>query len=179
MILQTQRLLLRPIQLDDKQTLFDYRKDEETNKYQGWIPKTIGDVEEFIGKLEPQLNIPESWFQMAIIEKENQVFIGDLGIHFLEESSQQVELGYTLNKKFQGKGYATEAINTVINYLFSELNKHRITASVDPENSPSFKLLERLGFIKEAHFRESLFINDEWVDDIIYALLAKEWKPVN
>lgn len=179
MILQTQRLLLRPIQLDDKQTLFDYRKDEETNKYQGWIPKTIGDVEEFIGKLEPQLNIPKSWFQMAIIEKENQVFIGDLGIHFLEESSQQVELGYTLNKKFQGKGYATEAINTVINYLFSELNKHRITTSVDPENSPSFKLLERLGFIKEAHFRESLFINDEWVDDIIYALLAKEWKPVN
>nr|WP_321487069.1 GNAT family protein [uncultured Draconibacterium sp.] len=73
-------------------------------------------------------------------------------------------------------GFATEAAKAVINYLFCELKKHRITASIDPENIASVALLEKLGFRKEAHFRESLFLNDKWVDDVIYALLAREWK---
>ena len=100
--------------------------------------------------------------------------IGDLGIHFLDEENKQAEIGFTLDKNFQGKGYATEAVKEIINYLFNKLNKHRIIGSVDPHNSNSIRLLERLGFRKEAHFKESLFINGEWVDDVIYAVLKSE-----
>jgi RimJ/RimL family protein N-acetyltransferase len=64
-----------------------------------------------------------------------------------------------------------------MDYLFNTLNKHRITGSVDPKNSDSIKLLERLNFRKEAHFKESLFINGEWVDDIVYGILKSEWNP--
>nr|WP_257286661.1 GNAT family protein [Halanaerobium congolense] len=86
-------------------------------------------------------------------------------------------MGYSLSLKYQGKGLATEAVTAVLNYLFFDLNKHRVTASVDPDNLKSINLLERLGMRKEAHFKKSVFINGKWKDDIIYAVLKEEWIP--
>lgn len=175
MKLETKRLIIRPITLGDKNEIFEYRSDAETNKYQGWIPKTIGDVETFIGKIAKQINEPGTWFQYVIIEKETQKIVGDLGIHFFDSENKQVEIGCTLNKDFQNKGYATESLKRVIDYLFKELNKHRIITSIDPDNKNSTRLVERIGFRKEAHFVESLLMNGKWVDDLIYALIEKDW----
>ncbi len=175
MKLTTERLILRPFQVDDQTALFEYRSDAEANKYQGWIPTNIKDVEDFFAKLASKINVPGSWFQLAIIETNSQKLIGDVGIHFLEDDIQQVELGYTIHREYQRKGYATEALTAVLHYLFSDLKKHRITASIDPENLSSIRLLEKLRFRKEAHFVESLFIKDKWVDDVIYAMLRSEW----
>jgi RimJ/RimL family protein N-acetyltransferase len=175
MNLETTRLILRPINCNDKNEIFEYRSDAETNKYQGWIPKTVDDVETFIGKIAKQINEPETWFQFVIIEKETQKIVGDLGIHFFDSDNKQVEIGCTLNKNFQNKGYAAESVKRVIDYLFKELNKHRVIASIDPDNKSSIRLVERIGFRKEAHFVESLCINGKWVDDLIYALIEKDW----
>ena len=84
-----------------------------------------------------------------------------------------------MNKNFQNRGYATESIKRVIDFLFKDLKKHRIITSIDPENKNSIKLVERIGFRKEAHFVESLFINEKWVDDLIYAMIEKDWKNLN
>jgi len=174
MKLETKRLIIRPVKPDDKYEIFEYRSDTETNEYQGWIPKTIEDVETFIGGISKQINEPETWFQFVLIEKEAQKVIGDLGIHFFDKENKQVAIGCTLNKAFQNKGYATESVGKVIDYLFKELNKHRIIASIDPRNKNSIRLVERIGFRKEAHFIESLFINEKWADDLIYALIEKD-----
>lgn len=179
MILETARLLIRPITLDDKNEIFQYRCDKETNKYQGWIPEKIDDVATFIGKTAKQINEPDTWFQFVVIEKQTQKIIGDLGIHFFDEKNEQVEIGCTLSKDFQNKGYATEAVKRVIDYLFKDLHKHRIITSVDPDNRNSIRLVERIGFRKEAHFVESLCIHGKWVDDLIYALIAKDWEKPN
>jgi RimJ/RimL family protein N-acetyltransferase len=176
-MIETELLLLRPITRNDNKQVFSYRSDAETNKYQGFIPKKLEEVDEFIAKNPLKFNQPESWFQLVIIEKNCNEIIGDIGIHFIGEDDFQCELGCTLNKKHQGKGYATTAMKITMDYLFNTLNKHRITGSVDPKNSDSIKLLERLNFRKEAHFKESLFINGEWVDDIVYGILKSEWKP--
>ena len=177
--LETKRLILRPVTCDDKAEIFEYRSDAVTNKYQGWIPKTIDDVESFIEKISKQINEPETWFQFVIIEKVTHKIVGDLGIHFLDIENKQVEIGCTLNKYFQNQGYATESIKRVIDYLFSELKKHRIIASIDPDNKNSIRLVERIGFRKEGHFVESLFINGKWVDDLIYALIEKDWEKLS
>lgn len=87
----------------------------------------------------------------------------------------QAEIGCTLNKDYQGQGYATEALKGMVRFLFGTLNKHRIIASVDPRNTGSIRLIERLGFRKEAHFKESYYLRGEWVDDVIYAKLKAEW----
>jgi len=161
MNIKTDRLFIRPIKLDDKELIFEYRSDSITNKYQGWIPKSIDDVIEFIGKISKKINIPNTWFQLVILEKESNTLIGDIGIHFLDMENKQIVIGCTLNKKYQAKGYATEALRGVITYLFDNLQKHRITTSIDPENINSIKLVERLGFRKEAHFIESLYLNQQ------------------
>jgi RimJ/RimL family protein N-acetyltransferase len=179
MILETKRLIIRPIRIEDKNEVFEYRSDTATNKYQGWIPTTLFDVETFIGKISKQINEPETWFQFVIIEKETQKIIGDLGIHFFDNENKQAEIGCTLNKNFQNKGYATESVKRVIDYLFKDLNKHRIITSIDPKNKNSIRLVERIGFRKEAHFVESIFINGRWVDDLIYAMIEKDWENLN
>ncbi|MCQ4138302.1 GNAT family N-acetyltransferase [Chryseobacterium sp. EO14] len=175
MHLETERLLIRDLTLDDKQAVFNYRSDAEANKFQSWIPKTLEDVEQFIQKNNKEFNQPESWYQVLITEKDTKAVIGDIGIHFFGAENLQAELGITLNKDFQGRGYASEALKGVINFLFSDLKKHRIMASIDPENIDSLKLMERIGFRKEGHFVKSLFWKNNWTDDVIYALLREEW----
>ncbi|MEO6707560.1 MAG: GNAT family protein, partial [Ginsengibacter sp.] len=133
------------------------------------------EVDEFIAKNPAKFNQPESWFQLVIIKKEFNEIIGDVGVHFMGEDGFQCELGCTVSKKQQGKGFATEAMKITIDYLFNSLNKHRIIGSVDPENVGSIRLLERLSFRKEAHFKESLWVDGKWVDDVIYGLLKNEW----
>ena len=158
MIFETKRLIIRPIKLDDKKEVFSYRSDRETNKYQGWIPTTLNDVESFIGKISKKMNEPETWFQFVIIQRDTQQIIGDIGVHFLDRENNQAEIGCTLSRKFQKKGYATESLKRIIDYLFQDLNKHRIIASLEPENINSIRLVERIGFRKEDHFVDGLLI---------------------
>lgn len=173
--LTTERLKIRRICEDDAEAVFKYRSDAVTNEYQGWLPKTINDVYDFVKRVPADINIPGTWFQVVIIISETDEVVGDIGIHFLDTDSRQVEIGYTLAKKHHGKGYATEGVKRTVDFLFNELDKHRVTASIDPGNHSSIKLMERLGFRKEAHFKESLFIKGKWVDDVVYAILKKEW----
>lgn len=175
-MLETKRLLLRPIEAKDSKAVFEYRSDAKENQYQGFIPKDIKEVDAFIARNPKEFNQPESWFQIVVIEKDTRNIIGDIGIHFIGNDGFQCELGCTINKEHQGKGFATEAMECTIDYLFNSLHKHRIIGSVDPENTSSIHLLERLHFRKEAHFKESLFLNEKWVDDVIYGLLNKEWR---
>lgn len=175
-MIETERVLLRPIESKDNEQIFSYRSDSETNKYQGFVPKELNEVDEFIAKNPIKFNQPESWFQLVIIEKKSNKIVGDIGVHFIGEDGFQCELGCTLSKKQQGKGFATEAMKVTIDYLFNSLNKHRIICSVDPQNISSIHLIERLTFRKEAHFKESLLVNGEWVDDVIFGLLKSDWK---
>ena len=173
--LQTERLYIRPVKPADAVDMFRYRSDKETSKFLSWIPERLNDIEDFIeNRVTTTLNLPDTWYQLSILKQGTDTVIGDIGIHFLDDE-RQVEIGYTLDKTERKKGYASEAVKAVISFLFSKLNKHRITASVDPANLPSFALLEKLGFRKEAHFKESLWLNGQWVDDVIYALLKSEW----
>jgi len=175
--LVTERLQLRQIQMADAKALFKYRRDTLINQYQGWIPETIDEVHDFIArKVSGEINIPGTWVQLVVIKKDDHELIGDVGVHFLADEPLQIEIGCSLNSQFHGQGFATEALKEIISYLFNVLNKRRITASIDPGNLSSIQLFERLGFRKEAHFKESLFINGEWVDDLVYAILKKEWQ---
>ena len=173
--LKTERLILRPVEEKDAKAIFNYRSDSTTNQYQGWIPKSLDDVHKFINKVSPKIDIVDTWFQFVIIKNDSNEIIGDVGIHFLDTDNKQAEIGCTLDKTYQGKGYATEALKETLDYLFNKLNKRRIIGSIDPRNIKSTGLVERLGFRKEAHFKESILINGEWIDDLVYAILKDEW----
>ncbi len=170
------RLIIRPIRLEDSGLIFEYRSDSLANRYQGWIPISLDEVQEFIRhRVSAEINKSGTWFQLVLIKKDSSELIGDIGIHFLDSEGFQVELGCTLNRNHQGKGYATEALTKLISFLFEELNKHRIIASIDPRNEKSTELFRRMGFRKEAHFKQSFLVNGEWVDDLVFAILKDEW----
>lgn len=174
-MISTLRTHIRPAKLEDAQALFDYRSDKLANEYQGWVPESVEDAIEFIEKRPAEFNLPDTWFQLVIIELNSSFMVGDIGVHFNGNQNQQCELGITLRADQQGKGLAAEALKAVINYLFIELDKHRIHVSIDPANSKSILLFERLGFRKEAHLKQSFWNGKEWTDDLIYAILETEW----
>ena len=76
----------------------------------------------------------------------------------------------------QRKGYGFEAVSSMVNYVFVEMNKHRVIATVDPGNLASIALLIKMGMRREAHFKKSAYLNGQWVDDVVYAILKEEWK---
>lgn len=174
--MKTSRLQIKPISHKDAEALFNYRKDKEANKYQGWVPESLTEAQDYIARLTKKMNTPDTWFQMGVYLIENNKLIGDIGIHFIGPQNQQVELGITIDKNFHKKGYAKEALSEVVRFLFNELNKHRIYGSIDKDNIASLAMMESLGFRKEAHFKKSYFFKGEWVDDVIYGLLQEEWR---
>jgi RimJ/RimL family protein N-acetyltransferase len=155
--------------------MFAYRSNPEVLQYQSWQPQSLEEVQSFISSMMMrELNTP-GWYQLGIELRGDDVLIGDCGIHVLETDSRIVEIAITIAPDFQAKGYATEALNAILDLLFVRLNKHRVFASVDPRNLGSMALMERIGLRKEGHFVQSLWFKDCWADDVIFAMLASEW----
>lgn len=129
-----------------------------------------------LSPLNAEFDSPGTWFQFGIRSRETGDLVGDLGVHFLEDG-EQVEIGFTVAPSRQGRGFGTEAVAGLLEYLFGTLGKHRVFVSVDPRNEPSLRLLRRLGMRQEAHFVQSVRSKGEWTDDIVAAVLASEWIP--
>jgi aminoglycoside 6'-N-acetyltransferase len=115
------------------------------------------------------------WFQYAVaLRTDEAVLIGDIGVH-LHENLMQAEIGFTLAPKFQGQGYATEAVLALLRHLFSQQRLLRVSAECDARNTRSASLLERVGFVREGLRRRHTWIKGEWTDDLLFGLLAEEF----
>ena len=173
----TARLRLDALREDDAEALFAYRADPDVARYQGWCPASCGEALDFIrAQQNSTLEKGGSWVQRAIRLSGSDKLIGDLGLHVPADAGGSYEFGITLAPVHQGQGYAREALRALFDFMFRELRAHRVHASIDPRNLASAALLSSLGMRQEAHFRESLKLRGEWVDDVIFALLAQEWR---
>ncbi|MGH8153515.1 MAG: GNAT family N-acetyltransferase [Rhodanobacteraceae bacterium] len=170
----TARLRLDALRAEDAAALFAYRGDPAACRFQGWQPASVTEAAHFI-EAQQRLDVdaPDTWWQCAIRLRDSGELIGDVGLHFLAEAT--VELGISLAPRHQNHGYAREALEVVLDFAFGGLHKHRVFASVDPRNVACVKLLEGIGMPREAHFRESVRDGAGWADDVVFALLAREW----
>lgn len=146
MIINTARITIRSIRPDDAISLFHYRKDKTANQFQGFIPESVEEVEEFINNTCAEINKPDTWHQVVLIRKDSNELIGDIGINFTKNNHDTVFIGYTLNKHHQNQGFAFEAVKTVIEYVFNTLKKNRVMATITPANTNSIRLVKKLGF---------------------------------
>jgi RimJ/RimL family protein N-acetyltransferase len=174
----TERLTIRPATPDDAPATFVYRSREDVA---WWITSWAQDAEEWAAEytgdaIEPQL----------VIERDG-VVIGDLYLRVDDAWSQRevreravgtvAEIGYVLHPDLTGQGYATEAARELLRICFEELGVRRVIAQLFADNVASWRLLERLGMRREQHTRQdSLHRNGEWMDGMMYALLATEWR---
>jgi RimJ/RimL family protein N-acetyltransferase len=125
---------------------------------------------------EVKPDTPGSWLQLAIVLVEMGKGIGDCGIHFHRDEPRHVELGITLARTHQGRGVATEALLSVLDYAFGSLGKHRAFAVTDTENLAAAGLFRRLGFRQEAHFVEHVWFKGAWGSEYLFELLDREWQ---
>jgi RimJ/RimL family protein N-acetyltransferase len=140
------------------------------------MPESAAEVAQFITKMHLHgFDAADTWFQLGLFLKSHDELIGDMGLHFLAPDNEQVEISFTISPAHQRMGYAQEAATAVMMHLFQHMDKHRIIALVDPNNSASISLLTKLGLRKEGHFRKSIRIRGIWEDDLLYAVLREEW----
>ncbi|MCG3208874.1 MAG: hypothetical protein FOGNACKC_02487 [Anaerolineae bacterium] len=175
--LETERLILRPFQDSDLDAFLAYRTDPVVARYQGWPwPYTRNMALAFLVEMQAKTpGSPTGWYQWAIERRQTPGLVGDCAMNIRAAEPHQAEIGVTLAPAYQGQGYAFEAINRLLAYLFVELALHRVTATCDVENNASARLLERLGLRREAHFVQNFWFRDGWASEYQYAILRSEW----
>lgn len=172
-VIETERLILRRVTNDDAHDVFILRSNPETMKF---IPrpllKSAEDALVLIAEIEGKINtnIGINW---AITLKDDPKLLGIIGYYRMQPENYRAEIGYILLPEFHGKGIIPEAVNRLIKFGFEDLKLHSIEAVIDPENFASEKVLQKCGFVKEAHFKESDFYNGRFSDKVIYSLLEK------
>jgi RimJ/RimL family protein N-acetyltransferase len=172
----TQRLRLRDLAKSDADRILQYRSDPEVSRFQSWGTESVEAIRLDIISMHEQAEENDRWYQLGIALQSGGELIGDCGFRLLGAELRQAEVGITLATEYQGRGYATEALRELLHFLFVTRRMHRVFGSIDPRNVRSLRLMERVGMRKEAHFVRSLWFKGEWVDDVIFAVLASEWK---
>jgi RimJ/RimL family protein N-acetyltransferase len=173
--LETERLILRRFADSDLAPFLAYRNDPQVARYQAWESCTKHNASAMIEELKSlQPGTPGEWFQFAIELKQTGALIGDCALK-VEQDGRQAEIGFTLSREHQGKGYASEAVSRLLDYAFGDLGLHRVIAITDRENEPSLALLERLGMRREGCFVRNAWFKGRWASEYLYAVLDEEW----
>jgi RimJ/RimL family protein N-acetyltransferase len=172
--LETERLLLRRFTDADLPSLLAYLNDPLVARYQTWESYTEQEAKEVIEN-KKTLNpfVPGEWFTFAVELKETATLIGHVALKL--QDREQAEIGFTFARAHQGRGLACEAATRVLDYVFDELELHRVIAITDCENEKSAALLSRLGMRREGHFIQNIWFKGKWGDEFSYAILREEW----
>lgn len=168
MMIETERLILRRFRKEDLRDLFEYLSDQEVVEYEPYRPLSLQETEE---NLEWRMGTEE---MIAVELKDSHKMIGN--VYMGKRDFEALEIGYVFNRHYWGHGYAFESCRALIQQAFSN-GIHRIYAECDPCNQRSWKLLEALGFQREAYFRKNVYFwkNADgkaiWKDTFVYAKL--------
>jgi RimJ/RimL family protein N-acetyltransferase len=174
----TERLLLRPHRLEDLGDLLVYHSDPEVVRYIPWPVRSRAETRAALEKRIEQGTVVEEgqWLVLAIVLRDSGRVIGEVLLKYDSETDARGELGYAIARDVAGNGYATEAATAMLSLGFEDFGLHRIVASLDARNTASAHLLERLGMRREALHLSDAFFKNEWIDTLVYAILAEEWR---
>lgn len=175
--METERLIIRNFSPDDWQDLYEYLSQEEVVRYEPYDVYTEEDSKQ---EAVRRANDDSFW---AVCLKDRGKLIGN--IYLFKQDFDAWELGYVFNMKYHSKGYAMEAAEALVDDVFKNKNARRVTAMCNPLNTPSWKLLERLGMRREGHLRQNIYFKKDnlgqpiWADTYEYGILASEWRKTN
>jgi [ribosomal protein S5]-alanine N-acetyltransferase len=172
--LETERLLIRELTVDDTDAVHVYASDPNVVRYMIWGPNTEQDTQDHIQRcLNMQKQNPRVDYEFAVVLKKSGQLIGGCGMHV--EEPLQAEFGYCFNTAYWGKGYASEASMALLHFGFGELGLHRIFATCRPANIGSAKVMQKAGMKYEGHLREHIRHKGQWHDSYLYAILKHEF----
>ncbi len=174
---RTERLSLRPAMPEDAAAVYAYRRLPEVSD---WLMSSAGTWEEF------QASYPQRMPRWVLVEYQDRIIGGckiDIQDGFaqatLAEAARgvQAELGWTFHPDVFGQGFGTEVARALLEICFDGLGLRRVVANCYVDNVASWKIMERIGMRREAHYvADSLYRDGSWRDSYAYALLAEEWR---
>jgi RimJ/RimL family protein N-acetyltransferase len=178
--LRTERLILRPFTRGDVDAVYAYRRREDVARYLFDVALSRDEcalaVQQRIGQVAFEAEGDK--IVLAVELAANGALIGEMSLIWRSVDARQAEVGWIFDPDYQGRGYATEAAKAMLDLAFGPGDMHRVGARCDVRNEASWRLMERLGMRREAHFREHGLFKGRWDEEFIYALLAPEWRAI-
>ncbi|WP_077296961.1 GNAT family N-acetyltransferase [Virgibacillus pantothenticus] len=169
MNITTERLIIRHFELRDWEEVYQYTSQKSVMKYMPEGVLTKEETQKLIKK-----NIGKSAKKFPVILANKNILIGHIEF-FNYFGDHTYEIGWVFHPEYYNQGYASEAALAILKYGFEELELHRIVATCQPENVPSFRVMEKIGMRREGHFKKCIPHGDEWWDEYSYAVLKEEW----
>ncbi len=173
----TERLIIRDMHLSDLENIHRYASDFLHVKYMTWGPNTYEETKRFLVEAIEKNNMkPRKNYDLAITDKKSGTMMGGIGI-YLNDDMDQAMMGWIIHKDYWNQGFVTEAAKALMDFAFNVLDLRRIYATCDAENIASWRVMEKLGMRKEAHFVLSRMFRKEmgYRDELHYAILKSEY----
>lgn len=174
--IRTERLTLRVMTEDDVDDVHAFQSDPEVVRYQLYEPRSREEVAEksVDWRAATRLEKVDDYLQPAMQLHDGRV-IGLIYFKLTSVDDLTGEIGWAMHKDFHGQGYAYEAASAMLDVAFGPLGLHRVYAELDPRNTASIRLCERLGMRSEAYFVEHMMFKGDWADTGVYGILDREW----
>lgn len=172
--IDTERLRLRAHRPDDLEPLLSYYSDPEVTRYLPWPPWSREDAERHLQRRLLRTGIDKVDSGVGLVVELDGRVIGDVVMWPADDTLQRCEIGWAFHPSVAGHGYATEAVRALIDVAFGTYGMRRLFAHLDPRNTASARLCERIGMTKEAHLRQDFWAHGEWADTVVYGLLATD-----
>jgi RimJ/RimL family protein N-acetyltransferase len=174
----TERLVLRSFLPRDVDDVHAYRSQADVVRYIPGEPRDREQVADLVAHSTTAGLLDDKHTHVTLAVDRNGRVVGDvmLALNGLDGADgKQVELGWVFHPDVQGQGYATEAARALAEVAFSEVGAHRVWAQLEPENTASSRICERLGMRREAYFEKGSWFKGRWTDRAVYAIRADEW----
>lgn len=173
--IHTERLSLRPPVVADAEAIAGYKSRPDVCRWIPHGPLSVTAIAERLADARDSLDDEGQALSLLVHERRTGALAGDLVLFWRSRQHRAGEIGYVFDPSFAGRGYATEATRALLRLGFEQLGLHRIVGRIYSENTPSARVLERLGMRREAHFVSNEVLGGQWTDEIVYALLEDEW----
>lgn len=168
--IQTNRLLLRPLNISDLNTVHEYASDYENSHFMLRLPnQTIEETADFLTRVTAEWEKSEpAFYEFAVVL--NGLQIGHVSV-YPDEDREVGELGWILNKRFQNNGYALESARAIKDFALNVLHLKKLIAQCDYRNAPSYRLMEKLGLKLESDDGIRIYIKrNETARELTYSL---------
>jgi RimJ/RimL family protein N-acetyltransferase len=177
----TERLSLRPFAMTDFDAAYAIQSREDVTRYLYSSPRNRRQVREVLAQRVNQYRLDEfnHALSLAVVLRETDELIGSANLGWASQEHGQGELGYVLHPDHHGRGYATEVAKALLRLGFEGAGMHRVRGRCDGRNVASARVMAKAGMRQEAHLRENEFVKGEWTDELVFALLAKEWAQLS
>jgi RimJ/RimL family protein N-acetyltransferase len=176
----TERLHLRPFEPGDLEALVAIHGDPDVVRYVPWVVRDRDALRDVLDEKVQRTVLAREGdgLNLAAVVAATGALAGDVSLIWRSEEHRMAEVGYLINPVHAGNGYATEAARALLRVGFEDFGLHRVIGRLDVRNTASARVLERLGMRREAHFVQNEWFKGEWTDELVYAMLDREWRAL-